>query len=154
MMTATVIDRRIPLQTWPLILVQVGWLWAAFGFAYLGVIRGSESHFVMATLSLLLLVGIYFRWRAAFWASALAYAAAVGGTVARIIKLERLPLLLGVSLGIGVLLVVLHQVPPSFRWFAFQKPRSVRLGFWFLAAVACVAGELTYVILVNLAARS
>ncbi|HKS36331.1 MAG TPA: hypothetical protein VJW76_04010 [Verrucomicrobiae bacterium] len=93
--------------------------------------------------------GYSFPMARACWVSALAFAASVGGTVARIIHLDDVPAVLVVSLAIGVALVVLHQVPSAFSWFTFQNSRRVRLGFWLLAATVCVVAEFAYVILLN-----
>ena len=151
-MNATVTCWRSALSPWPLILVQISWLWAAVSFAYFAVIWRSASHVGMAVASLLIITGIILRSRAAFWVSALAVAAAVGGTVARIIKLESLPSTLAASLAIGVAVVVLHQTPAAFSWFTFRNSRKLRLEFWLLVAIVCVVPEFAYVILLRHAA--
>lgn len=151
-MNATASGRRFALSPWPLLLVQVGWLWAAVSFAYFAVIWRSASHVGMAVASVLLIAGISLRSRVAFWVSTFAFAAAVGGTVARIIKLESAPPPLAASLAIGVVAVLLHQTPAGFSWFTFQNSRRHRLRFWLLVAIVCVVTEFAYVILLRRAA--
>ncbi len=138
---------QLRLPPWPLIIVQVGWLWSAAGFVYFAFSWQSASHLLMMVLSVFLLIGIGLRWRAALWASTLAYALFLGADLGRLTNRGSLPALLAASLGIAVFLIVLHQLPTSLRWFNFQNHRRVRLRFWLFAAIACVLGEFAWVIL-------
>lgn len=105
----------------------------------------------MGLVCLVLVIGLYFRWRAAFWISALIMAASVGGVLARIIvndqgEMGTAPPL---SLALGIALLMLHQISKSLAWFGFQRPRPLRLGFWLLAAWACAGSELIMTHLLN-----
>jgi hypothetical protein len=126
---------------WTIIVIQIGWIWAMCGFIFFGLEWNSASHILMAVFSLFLVVGLYFRWRLAFWISAIGFAAATGGNVARILAVEAMPPMLTISLIIGLGLLLVHQTASSLRWFGFERVRQIRLFFWSLSALFCILTE-------------
>jgi len=143
------VDRRFSAPPWPVVLIQIGWLWAVGGFAFMAVLWMSTAHVAMMFVCLFLLLGVSLRWRPVFWISALACAATLGGIVAWIIVTGQAGPMRFVNLAFGVRQVVLHQTSAAFGWFAFQNSRRLRLGFWLLASIVCVAAEFSYVIFLN-----
>jgi len=130
------------------VVIQLGWLWGAFVFA---LTAATPGELFMGLTCAALIIGLYFRWRAAFWISALIMAASVGGVLARIIvndqgEMGTAPPL---SLALGITLLMLHQISKSLAWFRFQRPRPLRLGFWLLAAWACAGSEFLMTRLIN-----
>lgn len=112
-----------------------------------GIAWHSILHFFMAGLSLFVVVALFMRWRLGFWLSSLIYGAATGGNVARVIANDTIPALLAMSVVIGIVLSLIHQIPPSLRWFDFEKFRKVRTWFWCLSALACIVTEYAFRIL-------
>ncbi len=140
----TAIAKVFRLPPWALIVPQVIWLWSVYLFVYYGFAWHSISHFVMAGLSVFLILGIYLRWRAAFWLSTAGFAAATGGNIARIMNAEALPIFIVIGLAVSVGILILHQIPSSFRWFGFERHRRIRLAFWVLSALLCVVTEFWF----------
>ncbi len=152
MEAVTETKRRFAVPPWTILILQFLWLVGVLlafrnGFAWHNVF-----HAVMALVSLVLIVGLFFRWRFALWGSGIIFAAATGGTLAH--KFASLGtgigsdeadmyLLLALLVQIGGL--ALHQTRSSFRWFYFESLRSVRLWFWVLSVVAfCVWAVMVY----------
>jgi hypothetical protein len=135
------IAKALRFPPWVIIVPQVIWLWSACLFVYYGLAWHSVSHFVMASVSCFLIAGLHFRRRAAFWLSVMGFAAATGVNIARVLNLQSLPILLAIGLFVSFGSLVLHQIPPSLRWFGFERHRRIRLAFWLLAALLCVVTE-------------
>jgi hypothetical protein len=137
----TLNERPRTFPPWTIILLQVMWLWSAYLFVDFGLALHSVFHFFMAGLSIFVVIALFMRWRLGFWLSSLAYAAATGGNVARIIANETVPVLLAISVIGGLGLLLIHQIPTSLRWFKFEKFRRVRTWFWCLSALVCIVTE-------------
>jgi len=58
-MNATGVDRRFAAPPWPLVLVQVFWLWTAAALVFFAVTSGSARHIAMMFMSLFLVVGLW-----------------------------------------------------------------------------------------------
>jgi hypothetical protein len=139
-MTTPIADRKT-FPPWTIIVLQVMWLGAAYFFVVDALAWRSILHFFMAGLSVFVAIALFLRWRLGFWLSSLAYAAGTGGDVARIIANETIPVPVAIGVVIGIGVVVIHQVAPSFRWFEFENVRKVRRWFWFLCALVCIVTE-------------
>jgi len=128
---------------WPVIVMELGWLWTIFGFAFFAFLNRSSQHLLMALFSLFVAVGLYFRWRIGFWLSAISFAASTGGAIAQIVALHHFSQALNARIWIGVLFLVVQQAGSSLTWFRFQNPRNIRRIFWATALmVGIFAGYL------------
>ena len=140
--------RRLWIPPWTIILAELIWLWAVYGFVVFALSWHSIAHVVMATLSLFIVVALYLRWRVGFWISAIGFAAASGATLARILALGSFSPFLLVSLAVGCGAVLVQQAPASLRWFGFESVRTIRLAFWGLSAlIGIIAGMWLYHVL-------
>jgi hypothetical protein len=137
---------RLP---WTIIVLEVYWLWAAFGFVFFAVSWHSVPHFIMALLAVSIVVAQYLRWRPGFWISALGSAAALGGTIARIIVAHIFFSTLLISVGIALEIILIQQASLSLSWFDFKNVRRVRLWFWALSALSCIISEYLMVQLLS-----
>jgi hypothetical protein len=135
-------DRRIPVPPWTIIVPQLMWLLSAFMFVCFGCLSSSTFNFSMAGFSVFLIVGLYLRWRVAFWLSALCYAVIVGYDIAKILASVTPPPSAVLGAVISVAILILHQKTTSMRWFGIERQRIIRFLFWLLSALACVAYEL------------
>jgi len=129
---------------WTIIVLLLMWLACVYFFVVDGIAWHSVFHFFMAALGIFAVIALFMRWRVGFWLSSLLYAAATGGNVARIIANETFPVLVVMGTVIGISLVVIHQLPPSLRWFGFEKFRRVRTWFWCLSALTCIVTEYAF----------
>jgi hypothetical protein len=134
--------KRRWLPPWTIILPQIIWAWAVYGFAYFALTRQSWSHWMMTALSFTLVVGLYFRSRIAFWLSAIGFAMTVGGNLARLEFIQSAPISLSINLLFSIGMLVLHQTAPSLRWFGFRNPRQVRGSLWGLSILVIVLAEM------------
>ena len=142
--TASLIEpgKRRWLPPWTIILPQIIWAWGIYSSAYFAVTRQSWSHWMMTALSFTLTVGLLFRSRVAFWLSAIACAAWVGGNLARLEIIGSAPITLSINLLFSIGMLELHQTAPSLQWFGFRNPRRVRGSLWGLSILVIVLAEM------------
>jgi hypothetical protein len=144
--------RRFWIPPWTIILAELVWLWAVYGFVVFALSWHSVAHVIMAAFSLFIVVALYLRWRVGFWISAVGFAAASGATLARIFALGSFSPFLLVSLAVACGAVLVQQAPASLRWFSFERVRTVRLAFWELSSlIGIVAGVWLYHLLTRTA---
>jgi hypothetical protein len=97
---------------------------------------------MVTALSFALVVGLLFRSRVAFWLSAIACAAWVGGNLARLELIGSAPIAVSISLLFSVGMLVLHQTGASLQWFCFRNPRQVRRTLWGISILFIVLAEM------------
>jgi hypothetical protein len=139
-MTPVSAGRRLP--PWTIIVPQVIWALAIYGFVYTALNLQSWSDWMMAALSFTLVVGLYFRSRIAFWLSALGFAATIGGNLALIEASRSLPAKVLINMAVAVGTLLLHQMAHSLRWFGFRDARQIRRIFWGLCILVVALMEM------------